>query len=318
MKLPAFIFLLAISLLLLSNSIVAQNSLDTIASIQINDTAGKEDTPEPAKKTYFKIGGSHLSNAVYNGRKDSSAVPYLSTTIGYYHKSGFYINAGTSLLVGSGNTKAIDMVSFDAGYSFKISDKFDAELTASKLYYTAQSFAVASELKAITGATITYNPGPFTISTGTDLMYSTATDIATNITINHGFEKGTPDKKWTLTPSFVINAGTQYFNAAYYKTRKFTTISTAKVKKGHSAKKPTTVVKTLVFNNQNKYAVLDYEFSMPLTYETNRWGFFINPTYAMPVNGANYELNGKLTKEVLTNTFFLEVGAFIKLFPHRK
>ena len=46
-----------------------------------------------AKETesYFKASASYLSNAVYNGRQDSLVTPYITPSLGYYDKTGFYI-----------------------------------------------------------------------------------------------------------------------------------------------------------------------------------------------------------------------------------
>jgi len=71
-----------------------------------DDTTSKftvaADTSTPAKtavpkKSYFSATVSFLSNSVYNGRKDSVATPYLTPMLGYYDKSGFFIDASWSL-----------------------------------------------------------------------------------------------------------------------------------------------------------------------------------------------------------------------------
>ena len=58
-----------------------------------------------------------LSNSIYNGRKDSVATPYITPMIGYYDKSGFFIDASLSYLAKAGSSR-IDMYNIDAGYDY--------------------------------------------------------------------------------------------------------------------------------------------------------------------------------------------------------
>lgn len=60
------------------------------ASSQISKAKDEE------KESYFKADLNYLNDLVYLGRRDSIAVPYLTATIGYYHKSGFYLTGALS------------------------------------------------------------------------------------------------------------------------------------------------------------------------------------------------------------------------------
>lgn len=286
------------------------------------------------KKSFFKVDANYLSNAIYSGRKDSSVVPYLRSSIGYFNKSGFYINGGASLLVSPTDTKRIDLVTLETGYAFNISKKLEGEITAAKFFYTDQSYAVTSELKAITGINLGYDAGVVAINAGADLLFSNNTDIFTNLKISHYFEMGQDTKKWAISPAIEMNAGTQYYNQAYYQNRKFTFATTgnsgavtsgATHGKGHAnsgtgttSSGSSSIIKTLVFNDKNKFAVLDYEISVPVIYETGHWSFYATPDFAIPVNAASYGVDGVLQKEQLSNSFFIEIGMFIKLYPHHK
>src|ERR1700674_4101386 len=73
------------------------------------------------KKSYWQAGINYLSDNVYLGRKDSVKIPYISPSIGYYDKSGFYVNGSLSLLPSSGNSH-IDMASLEAGYSIILNE----------------------------------------------------------------------------------------------------------------------------------------------------------------------------------------------------
>src|SRR5476651_1404900 len=103
-------------------------------------------TDSTKETSYFKISGSYLSNAVYNGRKDSLATPYITPSFGYYDKSGFYVSGSLSYLA-SAKESRIDLFSLDAGYDFNFTNKFSGSVYASKSFYNQASTAIQSDIK---------------------------------------------------------------------------------------------------------------------------------------------------------------------------
>ena len=86
------------------------------------------------------------TNAIYLGRKDSLPTPYLSPTIGYYHKSGAFIEGSLSYLTRSTDAR-VDGGSLRAGYDFSVGN-FTGEAAAEKNFYNSNSTNVKSEIKA--------------------------------------------------------------------------------------------------------------------------------------------------------------------------
>ena len=294
-----------------------------------NNTSAQADS---AKKSYFKLNTNYLSNAVYFGRKDSAAVPYLRSSISYFDKSGFYISSGVAMLVSPDEPKRIDLINIDAGYNFSIK-KLDIGLYASKFFYSNASFAVGSELKGLVGVNAGYDLGAINLNFGGDVLFSTNTDYSSSLGVSHPFEIGEENKKWTITPTLQTIAGTQYFNEAYYEFRKFTFTTTSGNSgngngngssnsgkgKGHSnssnsgsGSSTTTTVKTLTFYDKTKFTILDYELSLPVNYEAKHWGIYTNPVVAFPTNAASFAIDNVLQKEKLSTAFFVEVGGYIK------
>src|SRR5436305_15254315 len=74
------------------------------------------DEESTSKSSYFKLGLNYQTDNVYLGRKDSVKVPYLTPSIGYYDKSGFYISGSLSYLPSSGENR-IDLFIIECGYS---------------------------------------------------------------------------------------------------------------------------------------------------------------------------------------------------------
>lgn len=266
-----------------------------------------------AKKSYFKVGASYLSNAVYSGRKDSSVVSYITSLIGYYNKSGFYVDGTMSLLANSSDAGSIDEILLEAGYDFSIKDNFDAGFYASKYFYSNNSYSVTSELQGDIGAYFTYDAGVISIGGGADALISTGTDLTVNGNLSHGFSFGSDNNTWNITPTAEVNAGTQTFYRAYYKNRKFSFSSSSSKGKGHNLGKGSTgSSKTISFPQSNSFSIMDYELSIPVTYDAKGWGLFATPTLVLPVNPASYEVDGVAQTETLSASFFVKVGIYIK------
>lgn len=295
----------------------------------ISNSFAQTDSSED-KKSYFKAGVNYLSNAVYFGRKDSAAVPYLRPSIGYFDKSGFYVNTGLAILVNPNEPKRIDLINIDAGYNFSLK-KLDAGVYVSKFFYSNASFAVGSELKALGGFYASYNLDVISLNAGGNILFSTNTDYSTSLGISHAFESGEENNKLTITPTFLVMAGTQYFNEAYYENRKFTFTTTGNngngstnsnngngKGKGHANSSnsgsvtTTTTIKTIAFYDKNRFAILDYEISLPLNYDSKHWGLYALPVVAIPTNAATYAIDNAIQKENISTTFFVEIGAYVK------
>ena len=117
------------------------------------DTLDVEEVTIP-KKSYFRAAANYLSNAVSYGRKDSARVPYISASIGYFHKSGTYISSSISYLASTVENR-VDLFSIEGGYSLNIGSNVSMGAYASKSFYNASSFSVSSEIKSSVGSNIT-------------------------------------------------------------------------------------------------------------------------------------------------------------------
>src|SRR5438309_6685303 len=92
-----------------------------------------QDSLEQKEVSYFKFSGEYLSDNVYNGRKDSTAIPYLTPTVGYYHKSGLFLVASASWL---STEHRLDEMTIQGGYSFS-KNKLDGEFSVANYIYSA-------------------------------------------------------------------------------------------------------------------------------------------------------------------------------------
>ncbi|MEP6617318.1 MAG: hypothetical protein ABJA57_12095 [Ginsengibacter sp.] len=189
----------------------------------------------------------------------------------------------------------------------------------SKYFYSDGSYAVASELQGNTGTYLSYDLGILKLGGGADILFSPGTDITVNGNLSHSFEISFQKNTCTISPTVQVNAGTQTFYRAYYKNRKFSFTSGGtsgnggvNKSKGHHVGSTNSATNKITFPTQNRFGVLDYEISMPIQYESKRWGVYATPTASFPVNLATYAIDGVLQKENISKTFFAEVGAYFK------
>ncbi len=306
-----------LSILMLTLAFCGFAQQDTIAK-KIDSAVTKLNTPASdtavkkavsKSKSYFLGSLSYLTNSVYNGRKDSVATPYITPMIGYYNKSGFYINAALSYLARAGSGR-VDLFNIEAGYDFYIGD-FDGEVSASKSFYNSASTNVQA---SITGSV--YFNGAYdlvyikpTFEAG--VIFGTNPDYVFNFGLEHTFYQ--LKDKLRITPTFSAYGSTQNYYGAYYDKRKM------KTKK----KTDVTYEVTAGVEDASKYKMLNYEFSLPIRYTVKKKiTFSIVPFYAIPVNPSIVKVelkpvNGgntitRSSAEVISNSFYCYFGLSYK------
>ncbi|MEI6185001.1 MAG: hypothetical protein WCP65_05680 [Bacteroidota bacterium] len=288
------------------------------------DTTKKDSTDEQEKPkvSFFQPKLTYLSNSVYSGRKDSATVSYLSPGIEYSNKSGFNASASASYLV-SGATHRFDAFSVGAGYDFKITKKWSAGISASKDFYNDSSQAINSSSKGSLSADMSYDLDFIEIGGSSEVLFASTNSYSAGLTLSHGFEFGKEDTAvWTITPTLKAGYGTQDFIHEHTRT---------KVKRKNQAANVKDGIVTDIVSGSKAFAVLDYEFSLPISFEANNWAFSFTPTYALPVNPTTTTTRTTIFKngvaqgtptvskerEDLSNTFYFELEATWKI-PTKK
>ena len=290
--------------LICSNIIVAQNSN--------NDNMDS--------KSYLKLMTSYLSNSVYYGRTDSLALPYFTPTLTYYDKSGFYVGGSLSIYTGVGK-KRIDLCAIDLGYDFELNDNFSGSLYANKSFYNSNSTAIKSDISSSAGTNISYDFSYLQFNAGTDVLFSQKPDFGFNFGFSKLIDIGDPENGVSLTPYFITYFSTLHFYEGYT-SRKSGRILAKSFPNFQSSQSV-----TLVDNPGLK--LMDYEFSLNLDVEQEKWGCFIYPCLAIPknpiytttnttvklFNGTQYSSSNNSTpysEKSLKSRFFVEAGFYLK------
>lgn len=266
--------------------------------------------PAPVKqRSYISASLGFLSNSVYNGRKDTVSTPYITPMIGYYHKSGLFVDASMSYLAKAGSSR-IDLLNIEAGYDFSLGN-FDGELSANKSFYNSSSSNVKSEITGSAFFTGGYDFVYIRPTFEAGINFGTQTDYLLALGLEHTFYLA--DDKLQITPGLLGNGSTQNYYNSYYRNRKIA----RKRKTGNVVYDVTTLVE-----DAGKFKMLDYEFSLPVSYSINKVTLSLTPVYAVPVNpvqvtttlvpegGGNTKT--KTAAETVGNSFYCSFGISYK------
>jgi hypothetical protein len=287
-----------------------------VLSISVDSKSQKSSSDTAPKKSYFKADLNYLSDLIYLGRKDSVAYPYITSTIGYYHTSGFYLSGAISYLAAA-NTSQIDLFTIDAGYEFDINNVFSGTVYGEKYFYNSSSNALKSDFKGILDAALYANLNLVQLSVEGGVTFATKKDFTTSFAATHLFEIEKKGHKFSMNPSFTFNFSTlKFYEGNSNKT--FT--------KKQQANNPNvlTVSATTTASKQG-FCLMGTELSVPLTYEFKGWSFYLTPYYCIPKNQISTSTSAVITlrngsvinqqfdstpwsERNLKNQFYLEAG----------
>jgi len=106
----------------------------------------QEASPKP-----FKLKFGYSTNQIYNGRADSLEVPYLTGSLKFLDKSGFYVKSSLSYLT-SPYAQRIDLIGLGVGYQKLFNEKYLVTASFDKSFYNSNSFSVSSSILGNLGA----------------------------------------------------------------------------------------------------------------------------------------------------------------------
>jgi len=266
------------------------------------------------KKSGIVVGLKYLSNNVYLGRIDSANIMYFVPSIGYSHKSGLHIAASLSYQLDAGINK-IDAIALEGGYDYKIGEKFSGGISVEKYFFDMNSISLNSVNDFGVGSSFAYDFDIVSLDASAGLAFNEKTDVITEVGLSKSFEIG----KFAIEPVIKLFAGTQNYYNSYLKAGKsHLTGNKGKGKGSTAAMSKSGMSSTVVAASTaasytvieaSAYKILDYEFSVPMSYTYHNFKFDIVPTFDIPVNAATIlSSTGTLEKEAISNKFILQVG----------
>lgn len=276
-----------------------------MASAQLNKSQDDNATDD---KSELRVGIRYTSDYYFMGRADSAKAPYLSPSIGYYHKSGLSIRSSLSYLTASGESR-VDLYTVSGGYDY-YAQKFAAGIAISEYIFNDLSYAVQAQMSTYLNAYGGYDFTAFMLYADASLGFSENTDMFLGGEINRTFYAF--KNKLRITPAIYINAGSQKYYSEYYTLR--STQTGAGQGKGKGAiTQPVTNTQNVQILESDKFQVLDYEADVQVSYKIRNYRFYISTTWTFPVNPSTIVSDQGTYTEELKNGFYWSSGVRLTL-----
>jgi len=273
----------------LSSNLFAQNNENSVKEI-----SSKE-------QSYILTDISFISDAIFLGRKDSIAAPYLFPSIGYYDKSGFFVDASASYLTAS-NENRIDLFLLSGGYLFS-KNKWSGGVSATGYFYNDASYAVQSALSAGLTGLINYDFKVLetSLSLGSLFGSENSVDFFTELKISRSLY--TKNEKFLIIPAIALQSGSQNFYEAYYQSSRLGN------RKGKgSGGQDISSSQTITIKEATEFNILNLELSLPLQYYHKSFIFSFTPMVSFPQNGATIVTEDFTIQEELDTIFYWSAG----------
>lgn len=257
--------------------------------------------------SYFSLSVNYISDAIFMGRKDSIAAPYLYPTLLYHHKSGFYASSSISYLTKADEGR-IDLFVVTGGFDFTIK-KFNGDISFTGYGFNADSYNVISEVGSDITALLGYDFEILNLSLSASNYFNRggSSDVFLSTELSSDFI--TTNKKFQFSPTAGIYFGSQNFYEQYFVNNRFGNgrgQSSGQVQGNSGGLQPTTVV----FNESEKFKLMAIDFSLPIWFAYKSFYAVVVPTYVIPQNEASLNVDENLVKENLDASFYFIAGVY--------
>ncbi|WP_228237502.1 hypothetical protein [Allomuricauda sp. M10] len=262
----------------------------------------KQNTAE--EESYVLVDLSYMNDAIFMGRRDSIAAPYLLPSIGYYDKSGLFFDATASYLTSSAEQR-VDLFYISGGYLFD-GKKWSGGLSGTAYFYNQDSYNVQSEVVADITGLLSYDLKLLELS----VYASSYFNKNSSPDLFLGFMVDKPiyamNRKLLIDPKFSVFAGSQYFYQEYYTTSR---LGNRKGQgNGQGGTTTTEVVTNVEIAEASEFNVLNLEFGLPVHYQHKHFIFSFTPTWAFPQTPATLTTDDGVYEEDLKNVFYWSAG----------
>lgn len=268
---------------------------------QSNKTTVKEKSNE--NQSYLLTDISYINDAIFMGRRDSIAAPYIFPSIGYYDASGFFVDVSASYLT-SADENRVDLFLMSAGYLFN-SNKWSGGISGTAYFFNEDSYNVRSETVGDITGMLGYDLDAFEVTLTASSFFNneSSADIFAGLMLDRTFYVA--DNSLLINPSITLYAGSQYFYEAYYTTSRLGN------RKGQGKGALGTVTSTTTnveILEASEFNLLTVELSLPLQYYHKQFIFSATPRWAFPQSSATITTVDTIIKEDLETVFYWSVG----------
>ena len=268
---------------------------------QNNKTTVKEKSND--NQSYLLTDISYINDAIFMGRRDSIAAPYIFPSIGYYDESGFFTDVSASYLTSSDESR-FDLFMISAGYMFD-AKKWSGGISGTLYFFSEDSNNVQSETVGDITGMLGYDLDAFevTLTASSYFNKESSADFFAGLMLDRTFYAA--DNSLLITPSLALYAGSQYFYQEYYTTSRLG--SRKGQGNGTSMTEPATTT-SVEIKEASEFNLLSVELSLPLQYYHKQFIFSVTPTWAFPQSSDTITTEDSVIKEDLENVFYWSVG----------
>ena len=264
---------------------------------QVKDSITPVAIPKKTVATIF-AGTVFAPRLHYYGRTDNQkSSAHLPTMLVQFDSVGLYAS-GTAVLL-SNNTQQLDYAGTvtEVGLRFGKLKGFAGNIYGNKFFYNTTQLP-QSALKEQAGLNVNYLSKIINITTGGSAAFSdNRTDFFTTAGLNRNFKKIKGKSVFVITPTAIINAGSQNFTSAYYKQNTIAGVP---------------VNNTLVMESSRRFNILSYEFSSPVIWAYKNLFLIATPTVVLPQSVIKMP-NFPQYSETAQNLFFVNLTALYSL-----
>ncbi|MDY2586850.1 hypothetical protein [Winogradskyella aquimaris] len=301
-----FQHMLALLVLLLFNSYaIGQKIKSANQSLKAKDST---EVINEKDSSYVSLNLNYISDAVFFGRKDSTAIPYLYTSAIYHHKSGIYGMGSLSYLTKS-NDSRVDLFLVSLGYDFSY-DNFTGDVSITKYFFNEASYNVISQVSADVTAVLSYDFQYFNLAaTAANYFNNNSTsDFFLSTEISHDFI--TRNQKFQISPSVGFYFGSQNFYQEYYTNRGSSGQGQGQ---GQGGADNSTNGNNITVEESETFKIMAIEFGLPVWYELDPVIFMLYPIYVIPKSPSRLIVNEVVYEEDLNPTFYFTIGISLKI-----
>ncbi|WP_036381960.1 hypothetical protein [Muricauda sp. MAR_2010_75] len=272
----------------------------TVTELHAQKTTKESSNTE---ESYFLVDLSYMNDALFMGRRDSIAAPYILPSIGYYDKSGLFLDVSASYLTRS-DEQRVDLFFTTAGFLFD-SNKWSGGASGTAYFYNEDSYNVQSEVVADITGILSYDLKAVELSVYVSSYFNknSSPDIFMGLLMDHTFYAF--NRSLLITPRASVFAGSQYFYQEYYSTSR---LGNRKGQgKGAGSTEPIETT-TVEIAEASEFNLLNLELSIPLQYHHNHFIFSFTPVWAFPQSSATLTTEDGVFEEELESVFYWSAG----------
>lgn len=246
---------------------------------------------------------SYSNDAVFMGRRDSIAAPYILSSIGYYDRSGWFADLSLSYLTRS-EEQRVDLFLVSGGYLFE-SKKWSGGLSGTAYFYNKDSYNVQSEVVADVTGILSYDLKALELSVYASSYFNknSTPDIFLGLMAERTFYAF--DRNFLITPRVSLYAGSQYFYEEYYSTSRLGNRKGQGMGPGGSG---STEVNSVQIAEASEFNFLNVALSIPIQYQHKQFIFSFDPIWAFPQTSATLTTEDTVFQEKLDNVFYWSAG----------